>query len=339
MHFASDNTAPAHPKILEALLRANEGFEPSYGADALTARVRRRFCEIFEREVAVFFTPTGTAANALALAHFAPPGSLILCGAEAHAYIDEGGAAEIVSGGAKMLPLPAPGGKIAPAAVSEALRTFDGRMPASVLTLTQASECGTVYGMDEVRAVVEAARAARMKVHMDGARLANALAASGASPTHMTAGVDVLSFGGTKNGCVGAEAVVFFNPKDARGFEERRRRAGACVSKMRFVAAQFEAYLEGDLWLKLASAANASAQSLAEGLADVPGITIVYPPQANEVFVTLPEGAKERLRVSGAEFLNWVTPADPAQGRMIRLVCSWATTAGEIGDFVRVVRG
>ncbi len=344
MHFASDNWSGAHPNIMAALARANEGHAPSYGGDALTKRVEATFCEIFEREVAVFFVATGGAANALALSQLCPPWGMIPCHEESHIQMDECGAPEFMTGGAKLLPIAGFAGKLTPDAVRAALAGFPERpphgMPARALSLTQATECGTVYSVGEVTALCETAKAAGLSVHMDGARFANALAALGCAPADISwrAGVDVLSFGGTKNGCLIAEAVVFFDPAAARDFMFRRKRAAQLFSKMRFIAAQFDAYFAGGLWLDMAAHANAMAQRLSAGLAAAPGCKVWYPADANEVFVSFPPGVAERLRAGGATFYPWVTPGDPASGTMQRLICSWATAAPEVDAFLAAVR-
>ncbi len=344
MHFASDNWAGAHPEIMAALARANEGHAPSYGGDALTKRVEEKFAEIFAHEVAVFFVATGGAANALALSQLSPPWGMILCHEESHIQMDECGAPEFFTGGTKLLPIEGFAGKLTPAAVKSALAGFPERpphgMPASALSLTQATECGTVYSVDEVKALCAAAKASGLKVHMDGARFANALAALGCAPADISwkAGVDVLSFGATKNGCLIAEAVVFFDPAAARDFMFRRKRAAQLFSKMRFIAAQFDAYFESGLWLDMAAHANAMARALSEGLAGIPGVKVWYPTEANEVFVSFPPGAAETLRAGGATFYPWVTPGDPANGRMQRLICSWATMEAEVEAFLAAVR-
>lgn len=344
MNFASDNWSGAHPDIVTALARANEGLAPPYGADALTRRVEARFCEIFERDVSVFFVATGGAANALALSVMAPPYGMILCHEQAHIQMDECGAPEFFTGGAKLLPLKGFAGKIVPGVLSEALASFPERpphgCPARVLSITQASECGAVYSLDETRAVCASAHAAGLKVHMDGARFANALAALGCSPAQASwmAGVDVLSFGGTKNGCIGAEAVVFFEPNEAGDFAFRRKRGGQLLSKMRYVSAQFDAYLDNGLWLRLAAHANAMAKRLAQGISQSDGCRLWYPADANEVFAEFPDDALARLADAGAHFYSWVTPGDPARGRMKRLVCSWATKASEVELFLATLQ-
>ncbi len=343
MNFASDNWAGAHPDILRAVVSANDGPAPSYGGDALTKRAEKKFSEIFDCDVAVFFVATGGAANSLALSQMTPPWGMILCHQESHIQMDECGAPELFTGGAKLLPLPGRGGKLTPEIVRAALAGFPERpphgMPASALSLTEASECGTVYSVDELKALGDAARAAGLRLHMDGARFANAIAHLGCAPADITwrAGVDVLSFGGTKNGCLIAEAVVFFNPADAEGFMFRRKRAAQLFSKMRFVSAQFDAFFEDGLWLRMAAHANRMAHRLSEGLAGV-GATIWYPTEANEVFVSFPPGVAEGLRAGGATFYPWVTPGDPANGTMQRLICSWATREEDVDAFIAAAR-
>ncbi len=344
MHFASDNWAGAHPKIMAALQRANDGYAPSYGGDALTKRVEARFSEIFERDVAVFFVATGGAANSLALSQLSPPWGMILCHEESHIQMDECGAPEFFTGGAKLLPIEGFAGKLTPDAVKAALAGFPERpphgMPARILSLTQATECGTVYSVGELSALAAAAKAAGLKVHMDGARLANALAALRCSPADISwkAGVDALSFGATKNGCLIAEAVVFFDPAAAADFMFRRKRAAQLFSKMRYIGAQFDAYFEDGLWLDMAAHANAKARLLSAGLSEIEGCKVWYPTEANEVFVSFPPGVAEKLRAEGATFYPWVTPGDPAGGTMQRLICSWATTTGEVGGFLASAR-
>src|SRR5437868_5697341 len=293
MYFASDNTAGIAPEILAAIGKANTGYALGYGNDEWTKRVEQCFAEIFEREVAVFLVPTGTAANALAIAHLAPPWGAVLCHSEAHIATDECGAPEFFGGGIKLIGLPGEACKIAPATLKTLLA--DGQwggphhLSPAVLSLSQATEAGTIYRPDEFRVLADVAHACGLSVHMDGARLANALARLAVSPAEATwkAGVDVLSFGATKGGALAAEAILFFEPTRAAGMQERRKRAGHLVSKHRFVAAQMEAFLADNLWLRLARHANAMADRLGEGLAAA-GYAPAWPVEANEVFVTLP---------------------------------------------------
>jgi threonine aldolase len=343
MYFGSDNWAGAAPEILAALQRANDGAAPGYGDDQLTRAVARHFSEIFETDCAVYFVATGGAANGLALSVLAPPYGLIVCHELSHVQTDECAGPEFLSGGAKLLPVAGSAGKLTPAAVRRLLTNLPNHPPHSAppaaLTLTQGSECGTVYSPAELAALSETAHEYSLAVHMDGARFANALVATGVSPADLSwrAGVDVLSFGGTKNGCLAAEAVVFFRRDLVRDFEYRRKRAGHLLSKMRFIAAQFDAYLDEALWLRLAAHANSMATRLSSGLAALNGVEICYPTQINEVFAVFPDGVAERLREAGAAFYPWVTPGDPAAGKMNRLICSFRTTADEVDRFVALV--
>ncbi|MAW81349.1 MAG: low specificity L-threonine aldolase [Parvularcula sp.] len=344
MSFASDNWAGAAPEILDALHRANDGAVPGYGGDDLTKKVEAKFAEVFDRECAVYFVATGGAANGLALSVMTPPYGMVLCHEESHVQMDECAGPEFFTGGAKLLPIAGENGKLTPATINKTLKGFPHRpphgAPASALSLTQGTECGTVYSVEELTAVCDAAREAHLSVHMDGARFSNAVASLGVSPAEMTwkAGVDVLCFGGTKNGCIAAEAVVFFDRHRAMDFEFMRKRAGHLWSKMRFISAQFGAYLEDGLWLKLASHANAMAQRLAAGLCDIPGVSLIYPTDINEVFVVFPDGVAEKLRESGDVFYPWVTPGDPADGKGHRLICSFRTTQEEVDGFIEKTR-
>jgi threonine aldolase len=343
MNFASDNTAGIVPEVLTALAAANQGFASGYGNDALTRDVERRIAATFEHEAAVFLVPTGTAANALALAHLSPPWGAVVCHAESHVATDECGAPEFFGGGLKLIEVGGEAAKIAPAtfeAVLAAGRGAPHSVTPSVLSLTQATEAGTVYRPDEIRALATIAHAHGLAVHMDGARLGNALARLGVSPAEATwrAGVDALSFGATKGGALAAEAVVLFDRARAGGMESRRKRAGHLLSKHRFLAAQFDAYLRDDLWLTLARRANAAADALAARLAAA-GLAPVWPVEANEVFVALPQRIDARLKAAGAHYYPWEThslPRDVAiapDSVLVRLVTSFATSDAEIERF------
>ncbi|HXD46472.1 MAG TPA: low specificity L-threonine aldolase [Pseudolabrys sp.] len=345
MNFASDNTAGVAPEIMAALARCNDGFALGYGNDDWTRRVEKKFADLFKHEVAVFLVPTGTGANALALAHVTPPWGAVLCHRDAHIATDECGAPEFFGGGIKLIGLPGDGGKIA----AETLKaTLDNTMqwgpphhvtPAA-LSLSQATESGTIYRTNEVRALAGIAHAHGLAVHMDGARFANALVRMNASADEATwkAGVDVLSFGATKGGAMGAEAVIFFDPKRAEGMSARRKRGGALASKHRFIAAQIEAFLDGDLWLRLARHANDMADRLSDGLAKA-GFTPKWPVEANEVFAALPIALCDKLQAAGAVFYRWAveTAPDGSQSATVRLVTSFATTAEEVERFVAMV--
>ncbi len=343
MLFGSDNWAGVAPEIMEALARANDGLAPAYGGDEISARAAARFSEIFEREVAVFFVATGGAANGLALSVLTPPYGMILCHEESHIQMDECGGPELLTGGAKLVPVSGFAAKLTPQTVAARLAGFPDRpphgMPAKILSLTQATECGAVYTQAELSALASLAREQGLAVHMDGARFANALVHLGCAPAEMTwkAGVDVLCFGGTKNGCMAAEAVVFFDREKASDFAFRRKRAGHLWSKQRFIAAQFEAYFENDLWRRLAGHANAMAKRLSNGLVALDGVRVVYPTEANEVFAAFPEGVAARLREKGAVFFPWRTPGDTTGGKTNRLICSFRTQAEEVDRFLDLV--
>jgi threonine aldolase len=349
MFFASDNAAGVAPEILAAIARANDGKVLSYGRDPWTTRLERRFADIFERDVAVFLVATGTAANALGLAHIVPPWGAVICHAEAHIATDECGAPEFYGGGIKLIGLAGAAGKISPDTLRRALDAGQWGGPHHVtpaaLSLSQSTEAGTIYRPDELRELAEIAHARGLAVHVDGARLANALARMNASLADATwkAGVDVLSFGATKGGALAAEAVVFFDLARGANMQERRKRGGHLISKHRFVAAQIEAYLAEDLWLKHARHANAMADRLAAGLAAA-GLAPVWPVEANEVFVPLPARIDERLKAAGAGYYPWNTDALadgivlPRGATLVRLVTSFATTADEVDRFVATVR-
>ena len=343
MNFASDNTAGVAPEILAALARANEGFTLGYGNDDWTSRVEKKFCELFERDVAVFLVPTGTGANALALAHVTPPWGAVLCHQNSHVASDECGAPEFFGGGIKLVEQPGDNGKIS----AETLKARLGNKAAwgpphhvtpAAVSISQASEAGTIYRVAEIRTLADIAHGHGAALHMDGARFGNALVRLNVSAADMTwkAGVDVLSFGATKGGAMGAEAVIFFDPKRAEGMLARRKRGGALLSKHRFIAAQMEAFLADDLWLRLARHANAMADRLGDGLTQA-GYAPVWPVEANEVFAALPAALCDKLQAAGAVFYRWDT--DDNGNVIVRLVTSFQTTAEEVERFVELARG
>src|SRR5262249_53206215 len=269
MNFASDNTAGVAPGILDAMARAGAGFALGYGNDDLTRTVERSLSALFEREVAAFLVSTGTAANALALAHLSPPWGAVLCHAQAHIATDECGAPEFYGGGLKLIGLPGEACKLAPETVRAAIERHSGHRPHFVqpaaLSLSQVTEAGTIYSVAEIEELAGIAHARGLAVHMDGARFANALVRSNVSPAAMTwqAGIDVLSFGATKGGALAAEAVVIFDPARADAMADRRKRGGHLVSKHRFLAAQFDAFLADGYWLRMARHANPMSDRLA----------------------------------------------------------------------------
>jgi threonine aldolase len=338
-NFGSDNVTPVCAPIMAAINAANSGAMPSYGADEFTERLRAAASTLFEREVAIFPVATGTAANALALAQVSPPFGGIYCHEAAHIVTDECGAPELFTGGAKLLGLPSPDGKIGPGAIdaSVALANDMGvhHVKPSAISVTQATELGTVYGLDELHALTAVGRRHGLPVHMDGARFANALVHLGCSPAEATwkAGIDVLSFGATKNGALAAEAVVFFDPARAKDVERRRKRAGHLWSKLRYLSCQLLAYLSDDLWLRNARQANAMASRLAQGLGTVAGAKLLQPVEANELFVAVPERLIAALEGDGFHFYRWPW-LKPPDGAAIRLVTSYATTAAEVDDFI-----
>jgi threonine aldolase len=331
---------------MAALVDANEGHAMAYGADRWTEAATVRIREVFEApEAAVHLVATGTAANSLALATLSRPWDAIFCTTMAHVHEDECNAPEAFSGGAKLVPLPAPQAKLDPVALGAALRGLGSvhgpqRGPVS---LTQATEKGTVHSVEEIRAVAEVAHEFGSRLHMDGARFANALVTLGCTPAEMTwrAGVDALSFGGTKNGLMGVEAVVFFDPALSRELELRRKRAAHLFSKHRFLGVQMLAYLTDGLWLETARAANSACSLLVEGLR-AQGCEPEWEPQANLVFVRLPRRAHQRLRAAGAAYHLWEGPldhGDPEEPLLCRLVCDWSIGTGAVDRFLAVAAG
>ncbi len=338
MNFRSDNVAGADPAIMAALTEANAGSASPYGDDPWTRRLTERVAEVFEIKAAVFPVATGSAANALALSVLTRPYGAVYCHDDSHINTDECGAPELFTGGAKLIPLTGVGAKVAPdildAALAKAKPGFVHRVQPAVVSLTQATEAGRVYRPDEVAAVCAVARRHGLAVHMDGARFANAVVRLGCTPADLTwrAGVDVLCLGATKNGTWCAEAVIFFDPARAADFAYRRKRGGHLLSKMRFISAQLDAYLENDHWLTLARHANAMADRLAAGLIDlVDGAALADPVEANEVFIRLPQTLTQRLLDAGVGFYPW-------DGEVVRLVTCFATTDAEVDEFLDLVR-
>lgn len=346
MDFASDNWAGATPEVMAALARANDGAAPAYGGDALTKRVTGLFAELFETDVEVWFTATGTASNSLGLAALSRPGGVVFCARDAHIQSDESGATEFQSGGMKLIDVTSPLGKVDAGALAAALQRNPpgGRALPVALSLTNATEWGTVYSVAEVTELAGVARGGGLAVHMDGARFGNAVAALGVTPAEITwkAGVDFLSFGGTKNGCWAAEAIVCFKPGLFADMEQRRQRAGHTFSKARFVAAQFEAYLSHGNWLRWARAANARAEQLRAGLRRNGPARLAWENSANEVFAVLPKAAIARVREAGGSLYEW--PAEgtgvvvSAEEDIVRLVTSWATGEAEVARFLELAR-
>jgi threonine aldolase len=307
-----------------------------YGNDPWTTRLATRFNELFEREVAVFPVATGTAANALGLAVVTPPYGAIYCHEMSHIATDECGAPELHTGGAKLVDLPGAGGKLDAAHLDRVIAAAGAgevhHVQPAAISITQATEAGTVYGLDEVAAIAEVARRHDLPVQMDGARFANAVVRLGCSPAEATwrAGVDILAFGATKNGALAAEAVVFFDPARASTFGFRRKRGGHLFSKMRFLSAQLEAYVADDLWLRNARHANEMAATLAAGLGGLPGVELAYAVEANELFVELPGATADGLESDGFRFYRMSQGARP----LLRLVTAFNTPAEDVAAFI-----
>jgi threonine aldolase len=336
MNFRSDNIFGCPPSVLEAIAAVNETPTHPYGNDPVTARLGPRFSDVFERETYVFPVSSGTAANGLSLAAVTPPWGVVFCHPLAHIVREEWCAAEFFTGGARLVPVAGRGTRLDAAALDEQVRRCTHAGKPAVVTLTQATEAGTVYRPDEIRAIVDVARRHGLRVHMDGARFANAVVSLGCSPAALSwqLGIDALSFGATKNGTLTAEAVVVFDRDLAQEVAHRRKRAGQVSCKMRFLSVQLEAYLAGDLWLTNARAANAAAGQLADGLTRA-GLELAAPVQANLVFPRMSAPLCDALRGRGFEFLDW-----PALGAdVVRLVCGFATRAADVDALIDACRG
>jgi len=350
MNFASDNGAGVAPQILEAIVASSRLNAPAYGADAYSARAEAMLSEVFERPVKAFLVATGTGANALALGALARPWEAIFCHEESHVHDDECGAPEFYAAGAKLVGVPGLAGKMTRDSFAETLARYPrGLVKANqpgALSLSQATEAGTLYDVDEVADLAKLAHDAGVRVHMDGARFANALVSLGCSAADLTwrAGVDALSFGATKNGALACEAVVFFDPGMAETFAFQRKRGGHTLSKGRFLGAQMCAYLESGLWLELARRSNSQARKLADALAAAPAVRRTWPTQANEVFLVAPTERAESWRRAGARFYDWPTRAlapdlAPRAGETLyRFVASFETSDEEIAALADLAR-
>ena len=331
--YRSDNTGRAAPEILEAMVRANRDTALGYGGDEWTARLQQRFADLFETAVRVFPVATGTAANALALSALGPSWGLVYCSEVAHINTSEANAAGFFGGGLKLVPVASAHGRIDADRLAEALAAIGPgqihRGQPSAVNLTQATDQGAVYTLDEIRAVTEVAKARGLKVHMDGARFANALAQLGCSPAEASwrSGIDIMSFGATKNGGALCDAIIVFAPELADGLAVQLRRAGQVWSKMRFASAQLIAYVENGLWLDMARASNAIAAHIATGLRDVPGARLLAPVEANEIFLELPKSAMDALDADGFLFYR-------RSATLARFVCRFDTTTAEADALV-----
>lgn len=340
MNFASDNASGVCPEIMAALAAANSGSATAYGADDRTAAAQAALRALFDCDLVMHPVATGTAANALALATIVPPYGTVYCHRHAHIEADECNAPEFFTGGAKLTLLEGPHAKFDAAALAGVLAVagtgVEHHAQPAAVSITQATEQGTVYTVDEVRAIAEVVHGHDLPLHMDGARFANAVAHLGCAPADITwrAGVDVMSFGATKNGAMAAEAVLFFKSDLARDFRFRRKRGGHLFSKMRFLSAQLEAYVSDDLWLNNARHANACARRLADGLAALPGADLLHPVEANEVFIQLPEAAIQGLGADGVGFLRW----GGATATTLRLVTAFNTDPADVDRVVASAR-
>ncbi|MEL6860740.1 MAG: beta-eliminating lyase-related protein [Pseudomonadota bacterium] len=332
MNFSSDTAAPAHPSVIDALAAVNHGHAASYGADDVTARLHGQLADVFETDAfEIWLCASGTASNALALSVMCSPSGAIACHEEAHIERDERGAPEFFTGGAKLRLLPGHGAQIEEAALRNALASNDPSFvhetPLETLSLTNLTECGTAYSVAQVSHYAALAHEAGLNVHLDGARLGNALVSTGASPAEMSwkAGVDVLTFGLTKTGAIGCEMILLFGDMRDRfeALKARAKRSGHMPPKMRFLAAQAEAMLKDGLWLTLASDANRKAKDLANRLCAVNGVRLAYPTEGNEVFCHLPPALEARLTKAGVKYYPW-------PGGSHRFVCSWATPDAEL---------
>ena len=343
MNFTSDNCYGAAPEMLDALAKTNTGPAASYGDDAISVRLNMLFSEVFEHEVAVFPVVSGTAANALSLSTLVPPYGAIVCHAQSHIAVDECGAVEMATHGAKLISIDGPYGKLTPGAIETAVAPIQKGVvhhaQPSAVSITQSTEFGTAYRPEEIAAIGEVTHRHGMKLHVDGARFANAVAFLKCAPADITwrAGVHAMSFGATKNGALGAEAVIFFDKNAVGDFEYRRKKSGHLLSKMRFVSAQLEAYLDDGRWLSHAARANTLATQLAEGLRGIEDAQIAAPVEANAIFVKLPNSAVSRLREAGAQFYDWMPSKDGMT--LIRLVTSFATPDADVANFISIARG
>ena len=337
-NFASDNTSCACPEVMDALLATNVGIAKSYGEDDYTIKLQDKLNEIFETEVVVYPVMSGTAANALALATLTPSYGKIFCHEMSHINTDECGAPEFFTGGAKLVSMHSDNGKITAEALAKMIRgtgNVHSAQPATV-SITQSCEVGGLYQLDEISAIAKTAHEHGLNVHMDGARFANGLVSLGVSPAEMTwkAGVDVLSLGGTKNGCLAAEAVVFFKPELVQSFPFLHKRSGQLLSKMRFISAQLLAYLSDDLWLRNALHANAMATRLSKGIADIAGVELAYPVESNELFVHFPRETINKLNDAG--FI--ITEGELDETAPPRFVTAWNTTESEVDDLLDAIK-
>ena len=339
-NFRSDNETPIAQPVMQAILDANQGTAFAYGEDPWSERLDEAFSDLFEHPVRVLPVPTGTVANAIALASVTPPWGAVLCHRNAHIYCDESGAPEFYGSGLRLVLGDGEHGKLNPQSLRKAMQGTTGHgihsYEAAALSLTQCTESGTLYSPDELATLCGIAKDAGLATHLDGARFGNAVAALGCSPADLTwrAGVEMLSFGASKNGCMAAEALVFFDRHEAFATAERhRKRGGHLYSKMRYLSAQLLAYIENDLWLELARHANKQAAAFAEAVSEHPQAQLEYPAEANEVFVRWNTPAFERLEAAGIGFLTW-----PGQDDLARFVFGHTTSDEDTRTLIEAFR-
>ncbi len=339
-NFRSDNETPVATAIMEAILEANHGTAWAYAEDDWSEKLDQAFSELFRTEAIVLPVATGTVANSIALATVTPPWGSVFCHSGAHIQNDESGAPEFFGNGLRLVPVAGDHGKLSPADVEKAVKANEGHgvhsYKASALSLTQATEAGTVYSIDEVKALCDSAHAMNMKTHMDGARFGNAIASLGCHPAEVTveAGIDMLSFGASKNGCMAAEALVIFNQPQWRETAERlRKRSGHLLSKMRYVSAQLLAYIENDRWLEMASHSNQQAAKFAEAVEKHPTAELEFPVQANEVFVKWTKEGFDHLEAQDIQFSLW-----PGRDDLARFVFGHSTTGEEVSSLLNTLK-
>ena len=335
--FASDNVTSACPEVMDALIEANSGIAGSYGDDDWSLILKAKLSEVFETDLEVYLAVTGTASNALALSALAPVFGRVYCHELSHINTDECGAPELFTGGAKLNPMRSSNGRISSRELSEIVRGSGNvhvTQP-SVVSITQSCETGTVYQIQDIREISEVAHELNMSVHMDGARFANALVSLNVSPAEMTwkSGVDVLTLGGTKNGCLAAEAIIFFKPEMVGDFPFLHKRSGQLLSKMRFISSQLNAYVSDDVWIRNAKHANSMAKILSEGLNHFSNIELAYPTESNEVFVYLPRDVVDYLNNSGYDVNE-----EELDGKAVRFVTAWDTKLKDINNLLDKLR-
>ena len=335
--FASDNVAGACPEVLDAIIKANDGDSTPYGNDQLSTELQDKFSEIFEKEVIVFPTASGTAANALALATMTPSFGNVYCHKLSHINTDECGAPEFYTGGGKLVTLKGINGKITAEELDQAISgkgIVHHTQPSSV-SITQVCETGEVYQLDEIKKISEVTHKHNLNIHMDGARFANALVSLNATPAEMTwkSGIDVLSFGATKNGCIAAEAIIFFKKDLVGNVAFLMKRAGHLLSKMRYVSAQLDAYISNDVWLRNAKHANKMGKKLSDGLKEHSDINLAYPTEANEVFATFPRNKIDHLNSEGYQINE-----DEWDGKAVRLVAAWNTQDTDVDHLLNSLK-